>query len=111
MVFTQPLRMPIEIREGISESESEELLLHAPFVQHTTPVDAFAHLLCQLRFKVAQSPMPQANSATPFFATVLSPLRLAMAPDQPHPPKSGSIPTTPANLADSTNAILTRIPH
>jgi hypothetical protein len=36
MVFTPPLRMPIEIREGIAESESEELLLHAPFVQHAT---------------------------------------------------------------------------
>lgn len=40
MVLTPPLRMPIEIREGIAESESEELLLHAPFVQHATPADA-----------------------------------------------------------------------
>lgn len=46
MVFTQPLRIPIEIREGIAEFESEELLLHAPFVQRATPPDAFAQLLC-----------------------------------------------------------------
>lgn len=46
MVFTQPPRMPIEIREGNAESESEELLLHAPLVQHATPADAFAQLLC-----------------------------------------------------------------
>lgn len=46
MVFTQLLRMPIEIREGIVESESEELLLHAPFVRHATPPDAFAQLIC-----------------------------------------------------------------
>lgn len=45
MVFTQPLRMPIEMREGIAESESEELLWHAPFVQHATPADAFVPLL------------------------------------------------------------------
>ncbi|HFF6204890.1 TPA: hypothetical protein ACGCGR_003598, partial [Stenotrophomonas maltophilia] len=46
MVFTPPLRMPIEIRERIAESESEELLLHAPFVRHATSPDAFAQLLC-----------------------------------------------------------------
>ncbi|HHA2820791.1 TPA: hypothetical protein ACOFCQ_003381 [Stenotrophomonas maltophilia] len=46
MVFTLPLRMQIEIREEIAESESEELLLHAPFVQHATPADAFVPLLC-----------------------------------------------------------------
>lgn len=46
MVFTPPLRMPIDIREGIAEFESEELLWHAPFVQHATPEDAFAQLLC-----------------------------------------------------------------
>lgn len=46
MVFTPPLRMPIEIREGIAESESEELLLHAPFVLHATQADAFVQLLC-----------------------------------------------------------------
>jgi len=46
MVFTPPLRMPIEIREGIAESESEELLLHAPYVQAATSVDAFAQPLC-----------------------------------------------------------------
>jgi hypothetical protein len=46
MVFTLPLRMPIEIREGIAEFESEELLWHAPFVQQATPPDAFAQLRC-----------------------------------------------------------------
>ncbi len=45
MVFTQPFRMPIEIREVIAEFESEELLLHAAFVQAATPPDAFAQLL------------------------------------------------------------------
>lgn len=111
MVFTQPLRMPIEIREGIVESESEELLLHAPFVQHATPVDAFAQPPCQLRIKVAQSPMPQANSAIAFFATFLNPHRMATAPDQPHTPKIGSNPTPPASLGASTNASLSCIPH
>lgn len=46
MVFTPPLRMPIEIREEIAESESEELLLHVAFVRHATPQDAFAQLIC-----------------------------------------------------------------
>jgi hypothetical protein len=46
MVFTQPLRMQIEFREEIAPFESEELLLHAPFMQHATPADAFAQLLC-----------------------------------------------------------------
>ncbi len=46
MVFTLPLRMQIEIREEIARFESEELLLHAPFVQHATPRDAFAQPLC-----------------------------------------------------------------
>jgi len=69
--------MQIEIREEIAEFESEDLLLHAPFVQHATPQDAFVQMLCLLRIKVAQSPMSQANSATAFFATVLSPQRMA----------------------------------
>jgi hypothetical protein len=47
MVFTPPLRMPIEIREGIAEFESEELLLHAPIVQHATPTAAFAQMVCR----------------------------------------------------------------
>jgi hypothetical protein len=38
--------MQIEIREEIAESESEDLLLHAPFVQQATPPDAFAQLRC-----------------------------------------------------------------
>ena len=46
MVFTRSLRMQIEIREEIAEFESEELLLHAPSVQHATLADAFAQLLC-----------------------------------------------------------------
>ncbi|WP_165835687.1 hypothetical protein [Stenotrophomonas sp. SPM] len=46
MVFTLPLRMQIEIREEIAEFESEDLLLHASFVQHATPSDAFAQMLC-----------------------------------------------------------------
>ena len=46
MVFTPPLRMPIEIREEIAEFESEELLWHAPFVQHAAPSDVLVHLLC-----------------------------------------------------------------
>ncbi|MNN31483.1 hypothetical protein D3C81_1451720 [compost metagenome] len=97
MVFTLELRMPIEIREGIVESESEELLLHAPFVQHAAPVDAFAQLPCRLRIKVAQAPMPQANSATAFFTTVLSPPRQATARDQLHTSKIGSNPTPLTN--------------
>lgn len=52
MVFTQPLRMQIEIREEIARFESEKLLLHAPFVQHATPADAFVQLLCRLRIKM-----------------------------------------------------------
>ena len=46
MLFMRSLRMPIEIREGIAEFESEELLWHAAFVQRATPPDAFAQLLC-----------------------------------------------------------------
>jgi hypothetical protein len=46
MVFTLPLRMQIEIREEVAKFESEDLLLHAAFVQHATPSDAFAQLLC-----------------------------------------------------------------
>jgi hypothetical protein len=46
MVFTLPLRMQIEFREEIAEFESEELLLHAPSVQHATPSDAFAQPHC-----------------------------------------------------------------
>jgi len=46
MVFTLPLRMQIEIREEIAGFESEDLLLHAPFVQHATPQDAFVQMLC-----------------------------------------------------------------
>lgn len=46
MVFTLPLRMQIEIREEVAEFESEELLLHAEFVQHATPEDAFVQMLC-----------------------------------------------------------------
>jgi len=38
--------MQTEIREEIAEFESEDLLLHAPFVQHATPLDAFAQPLC-----------------------------------------------------------------
>lgn len=53
MVFTLPLRMQIEIREEIARFESEELLLHAPFVQRATPQDAFVQMLCLLRIKVA----------------------------------------------------------
>jgi len=46
MVFTPSLQMQIEIREEIAEFESEDLLLHASFVQHATPSDAFAQMLC-----------------------------------------------------------------
>jgi len=46
MVFTQSLRMQIEMREEIAEFESEDLLLHAPFVRHATRTDAFARRLC-----------------------------------------------------------------
>jgi len=45
MVFTLSLRMPIEISEEIVRFESEELLLHAPFVQHATPSDPFVQML------------------------------------------------------------------
>lgn len=45
MVFTPSLRMQIKIREEIAEFESEYLLLHAPFVQHATPQDAFVQML------------------------------------------------------------------
>jgi len=38
--------MQIEIREENAELESEDLLLHAPFVQNVTPQDAFAQLHC-----------------------------------------------------------------
>jgi len=44
MVFTPSLRMQIEIREEIAESESEILLLHALFVQHATSQDAFVQM-------------------------------------------------------------------
>jgi len=46
MVFTPSLRMQIEIREEFAEFESEDRLLHAPFVQHATPSDAFAQPHC-----------------------------------------------------------------
>lgn len=46
MVFTLSLRMQIEVPEEIAEFESEESLLHAPFVQHATPEDAFVQMLC-----------------------------------------------------------------
>jgi len=46
MVFTPSLQMQIKIREEIAEFESEYLLLHAPFVQHATPQDAFAQVRC-----------------------------------------------------------------
>jgi hypothetical protein len=74
--------MQIEIREEIAGFESEELLLHAPFVQRATPQDAFAQSPCRLRIKVAQSPILQANSATAFFTTVLSPQQVARALNQ-----------------------------
>jgi len=45
--------MQIEIREEIAGFESEELLLHAPVVQHATPRDAFAQMPCGVRIKVA----------------------------------------------------------
>jgi hypothetical protein len=38
--------MQIEIREEIAGFESEQPLLHAPFVQHATPQDAFVLLFC-----------------------------------------------------------------
>jgi len=53
MVFTPPLRMQIEFREEIARFESEELLLHAPFVQHATPQDAFVQMRSRLRIRVA----------------------------------------------------------
>ncbi|MCW2064796.1 UNVERIFIED_ORG: hypothetical protein M2420_000115 [Stenotrophomonas maltophilia] len=99
MVFTPSLRMQIEIREEIARFESEELLLHAPFVQHATPQDAFVQMLCLLRIKVAQSPVPQANSAMAFFATVLSRPRQGAPPDQPRGPKIGSNPTPQEGIA------------
>jgi len=45
--------MQIEIREEIAGFESEDPLLHAAFVQHATPQDAFAQMPCGLRIKVA----------------------------------------------------------
>lgn len=113
MVFTRSLRMQIEIREEILRFESEELLLHAPFVQHATPQDAFVQMLCLLRIKVAQSPVPQANSAMAFFATVLSPHRVATPADLPRGPKIGSNPTPQVGIASLADAVLNqrRIPH
>jgi len=46
MVFAPSLRMQMEIREEIARFESEELLLHAPFVLRATPQDAFVQMLC-----------------------------------------------------------------
>jgi len=113
MVFTPSLRMQIEILEEIVRFESEDLLLHAHFVQHATPQDAFVQMLCLLRIKVAQSPVPQTNSAMAFFATVLSPHWVATPPDQPRGPKNGSNPTPQVGIVSLADAFLNgrRIPH
>jgi hypothetical protein len=105
--------MPIEIREEIAGFESEDLLLHAHFVQHAAPQDAFVQMLCLLRIKVAQSPVPQANSAMAFFATVLSRPWQGAAPDQPRGLKIGSNPTPQERIASLADAVLShrRILH
>lgn len=70
--------MQAEICEEIVKLKSEELLLHASFVQHTTPQDAFAQALRRVRINSSQLPMSQVNSATTLIQSFLERARRPM---------------------------------